>query len=231
MSRDVFTKQEELTYLSSYISKQIKKKFGKGPEACYTSISDQYVVINIKKFMTQIESELIRKDEHLIAQTIRSTIMKDLLSPLIDTLQEMFGKLIATIYQDWNFHNNTGILIGIFQEKQQFKNDGDHIEFQILKDEFMKQSETSIFRPENISVDKINIDTVVIKCSDLLMPIEKMMIDKGYVHILQEREQIIRNRFRSNKSRFERILSKDLEDIYLIWDYENNNSYTIFSGK
>lgn len=230
MSKDVLTKQEELTYLSSLLSKQIKTKFGKGPEACFTFNSDQYVVIHIKRFMTQVETELIKKNEIATARLLRSIIMVDLFASLKDTLQEMVEKEILQFYQDWNFHHNTGILIGVVGGEQ-VNSEKASPEVQSLKAEIVKQSEMLYDHPQKIEIERVSPETTVIKCSDFLSPMEMMLIDKGYVQHLQEREEIIRNRYMGFRSNYEKILSKKIEDIFMVWDYKNNVNYTVFSGR
>ncbi|WP_010677816.1 Na-translocating system protein MpsC family protein [Bacillus timonensis] len=226
MSRSIIIKQEELTHISSYVSKLIKSKFGKGPETCYTSISDQYIVVHIKKFMTKIEYELVIKDDFATAAKIRKKIMADLLDPIQETLEEMCEKPIIEIYQDWNFRKNTGVLLAVVKptEKIELENS---LEFMFLRNEISKQSEFYRYHPNEMEFTKIGERIYIIRCAGYILPIEKILIEKG-MHILEERENNIRKKYDANIKRFNKIINNEIRDIFMIWNYETDESYKIF---
>ncbi|MEH7384473.1 Na-translocating system protein MpsC family protein [Bacillus sp. JJ1521] len=229
MSRSNITKQEELTHISSYVSKLIKSKFGKGPETCFTSISDQYIVVHIKKFMTKIESELLKKEDFATAGKIRKNIMKDLLDPIQEMLEETCGKPIIQIYQDWNFQKNTGVLLAVVNVGQRGKVENS-LEFMLLRNEISKQSEFYQYQPNELDFTKIGDTIYIIRCAGYILPIERILIEKG-MHILEEREEIIRKRYDASIYRFNKIINNDIHDIFMIWNYEINESYKIFYCK
>lgn len=229
MSRSNITKQEELTHISSYVSKLIKSKFGKGPETCYTSISDQYIIVHIKKFMTKIETELVKKEDFATVGRIRKNIMEDLLEPLQETLEEICDKKIIRIYQDWNFQKNTGVLLAIVNKGQRGEMEKS-LEFMLLRNEISKQSEFYQYQPHELDFTKIGDTIYIIRCAGYLLPIEKILIEKG-MHILEERENNIRKRYDANIHRFNKIINNEIHDIFMIWNYENDESYKIFYCK
>ncbi|WP_335423329.1 Na-translocating system protein MpsC family protein [Bacillus sp. JJ1566] len=229
MSRSNITKQEELTQISSYVSKLIKNKFGKGPETCYTSISDQYIVVHIKKFMTKIEHELVKKEDFATACKIRKKIMKDLFDPIQETLEEIYDKPLIQLYQDWNFHKNSGVLLGIVKTEQKAEMENS-LEFMLLRNEISKQSEFYQYQPHELDFTKIGETIYIIRCAGYILPIERILIEKG-MHILEERENNIRKRYEANRYRFNKIINNEINDIFMIWNYEQDESYKIFYCK
>ncbi|MCC3358443.1 Na-translocating system protein MpsC family protein [Bacillus sp. REN16] len=229
MSRSSITKQEELTQISSYVSKLIKSKFGKGPETCYTSISEQYIVVHIKKFMTKIECELTKKEDFETAIRIRSSIMEDLLDPIQEMLEETCNKQISQLYQDWNFFKNTGVLLAVVKSEQKFEGENS-LEFMLLRNEISKQSEFYQYQPKEQTFAKIGEKIYIIRSAGYLLPIERLLIEKG-MHILEERENRIRSRYDTNLYRFNKIIKNEITDIFMIWNYEKDESFKIFHCK
>jgi len=229
MSMRNITKQEELTHISSYVSKLIKSKFGKGPETCYTSISDQYIVIHIKKFMTKIEYELVKNKDFATADKIRKNIMEDLLDPIQETLGEICGKSITNLYHDWNFQKNSGVLLATMKAEKPIEVENS-LEFMLLRKEISKQSEFYQYQPNEQSLTKIGDTIYILRTAGYILPIERILIEKG-MHILKERENTIRKRYDANRHRFNKIINNEIRDIFMIWDYEKDESYKIFYCK
>ncbi|MDR4887939.1 Na-translocating system protein MpsC family protein [Fredinandcohnia sp. QZ13] len=229
MSMRNITKQEELTHISSYVSKLIKSKFGKGPETCFTSISDQYIVIHIKKFMTKIEHELVKKEDFATAGEIRTRITEELLDPIQETLGEICDNPITNLYQDWNFQKNSGVLLAVVNSEQQRKVENS-LEFMLLRKEISKQSEFYQYQPYEQSLTKIGEKIYIIRTAGYILPIERILIEKG-MHILKERENNIRKKYHANRHRFNKIINNEIHDIFMIWDYDKDENYKIFYCK
>ncbi|WP_449538841.1 Na-translocating system protein MpsC family protein [Ferdinandcohnia sp. Marseille-Q9671] len=229
MSRSHVAKQEELTHISSFVSKLIKTKFGKGPETCFTTISDHYILVHIKKFMTKIEFELVNMDDIETANLIRTKIMKDLFDPLQETLEELCEKKISHLYQDWDFEKNTGVLLLIVDVGEKV-NTENTLEFMLLRNEVSRQSEFYQYQPNDLDMVKIGASVYIIRCSGYLLPIERLLMEKG-MHLLEERENNVRKNYQTNITRFNKIINKEIDDIFMIWDYEKDVSYKIFYCK
>ncbi|MGM0875983.1 MAG: Na-translocating system protein MpsC family protein [Bacillota bacterium] len=75
---------EELTYLNSYISKVLKRNFGKGPATCFTTHTNDKMFIYIKHFITPAEGVLIKNKEDHLAHKTRSVILKTIFDELKD---------------------------------------------------------------------------------------------------------------------------------------------------
>ncbi|MFS0862547.1 Na-translocating system protein MpsC family protein [Fredinandcohnia sp. 179-A 10B2 NHS] len=224
-------KQEELTYISSFISKLIKTKFGKGPETCYTTFSDNYVVVHVRRFMTQIEEELINKNENKAAKIIRTSLTEDLFEGMKEKLQERFEKTVSVVYQDWNFSNNSGILLFVLEGDACRENRDLGLKAELLKNEIVKRSEFSFNQPREFDVTNLGNDIYIARCAGYLVPVERTIYEKGYLYLLEEREIEIRNNYLKNIGRFERILLKELDGVFLVWDYQEDVLYTIFYCK
>ncbi|MFT4413852.1 Na-translocating system protein MpsC family protein [Fredinandcohnia humi] len=231
MFRETKQKQEELTYISSFVSKLIKTKFGKGPETCFTTVSDNYIVIHVKKFMTQIEDELINKEEIKAAQNIRTLLTVDLFHPLQEMLQSLLHVSILQVHQDWNFASNTGVILLFLGDKRGGEERENALTFELLKNEVIKRSEFALYQPKTLDIKKISSEIYIIRSTGFLLPIEKSILTKGYQYLLEEREREIRENYQKNRNRFERILLKDIEDIFMIWNYQDDVTYTVIYCK
>ncbi len=229
MSRRIITKQEELTQISSYVSKLIKSKFGKGPETCYTSLSERFIVIHIRRFMTKVEEELVKKDDLATARKIRTKITEDLFEPIRETLEEQWGKEVTQLYQDWNFQKNTGVLLAVVKAEELPARESS-LEFMLLRNEINKQSEFYKYQPQELELTKVTSSIYIFKCGGYLLPIERLLMEKG-MHILEERENNVRKNYEANVHRFNKIINNEIDTIFMIWNYEEDLSYKIFYCK
>jgi uncharacterized protein YbcI len=55
--------QKKEDYISSYISKLLRKKFGRGPQSCQTTISKNHLVTYIRGFLSPMENVLLEQGQ------------------------------------------------------------------------------------------------------------------------------------------------------------------------
>ncbi|MBD8070857.1 Na-translocating system protein MpsC family protein [Bacillus sp. PS06] len=216
---------EELTALSSYTSKIIKKKFGKGPENCFTQISDQFIVIHLKKYITPIEEALISEGKIQVAESIRNTVMKDIYHSLNDMLMSTFGKRVEAFYTDWNYLNNTGVILGEWEE-QTYSNAEPGLELKV-ESEFRLYGDQLVQQIKEVDLDQLSQNMYVVKCKADLMPIEKLLLKKGLVELMKEREKEIRQFYHSQTKSLTSIFKKEIEQLFLFWNYEKETYYLL----
>lgn len=72
----VMTDQKKEEYISSYISKLLRKKFVRGPQSCQTTVSKNYLVTYIRGFLSLMEDILLE-----YGQTSTLNMRETLLSP------------------------------------------------------------------------------------------------------------------------------------------------------
>jgi uncharacterized protein YbcI len=217
---------EELTMISSYTSKLIKKTFGKGPENCFSQLSDQYIVIYIKKFMTPIEEVLVNKGKLELAESIRHTVMKEIYLLLKDALHSSFGKTVSKFYTDWDYLDNAGVILGEWEERSTFNKELPLTKN--LKSQVLSYGSQLLQQINDVTINRIGQNIYVVKCKADLSPIEKVLLEKGLVDLLKEREREIRLYYSSCKKSLEKIFIKEIEAIFMYWDYEKASYYILF---
>ncbi|MFC4319936.1 Na-translocating system protein MpsC family protein [Litchfieldia salsa] len=229
MSRNIdniIDQHEELTMISSYTSKLIKKTFGKGPESCFSQLSDQYIVIYIKKFMTPIEEVLVSKGKLTLAESIRNTVMKEIYLSLTDTLHNTLGKKVYKFYTDWDYINNIGVIWGEWEESTPSNKELPIAKS--LKSQVLLYGQELFQEITDLSIERIGHTVYLAKCNVDLLPIEKVLLEKGLVELLKENEREVRHFYSSRKKSLEKVFNREIEAIFMCWDYSMNSFYILF---
>ncbi|QOR67247.1 DUF2294 family protein [Cytobacillus suaedae] len=221
--------REDLAYLSSSLSKRLKQKFGKGPETCFASLKDDMLSIHIKKFITPAEEVLIESENNSLTLKFRSVIMQAILNDFISEVMSEYQIEIETAFHDWNYENNSGMIL--FKINQPVNIEDEYPFFagnRVIQT--LQHVSSNIHKvPTNCKVIRLNANLYVIECQEIMLDIEKVLYKKGYEEILIERSKEIRNSYTQHIPLFEEALGRRIESLFIMWDYENDNGYVLFS--
>ncbi|WP_188207882.1 Na-translocating system protein MpsC family protein [Alkalibacillus aidingensis] len=223
--------QEDLLMLNTTLSKLLKRWFGKGPENCFTSFHENKLIINVNNFTTPAEGTLIENDKCQLAYEFRCGVMDVVKNQFTDTLNQSFGLKFNYFHSDWNFSDNSALLL--FQNEHSNWDD-DRIGTK-LKTELTHQIECvgkdMHQTPAKTQVVKINPKMFAVKCDGVMVQVEKQLYAQGHIKILQQRSFEIRDAYQDQYKVFESVFGKAIENIYMIWDYRNDQSYIFFCTK
>lgn len=218
--------QQKLLDISSFTSKLLRKNFGRGPESCHAFLNDRYLVFYIKGFLSPMECILLAKGNADSIDVSRGIVMQTVLAQLKGVLELEFERDIADYYHDWNYPNNTGIIIAVFEaEIDTFAPPvEDFPECKALIEEVARISELVEKVPEQIQAYRITPKLYLVKRLGILVPIEKALIAKGYEDKLLVTKDELEKSFYHRDGRFEVIFQQPVADIFVDWNIHDDNS-------
>jgi uncharacterized protein YbcI len=218
-------KKEE--YISSYISKLLRKKFGRGPRSCHTTVSQNYLVTYIGGFLSPMEDILLQHGQNKYVDHARNVIITHLLDEIKGVIQITFDVEVEEYYHDWNFPNNSGILIFILDTEagQKIKPD---IDIQRLELEVGRISLLVEKVPDKINTWPISPSIFLIERKGILVQIEKALIDKGFENELKFTKDELEKSYFHRYGRFEDIFHTSVKDIFIDWNFKEDKSYMAF---
>jgi uncharacterized protein YbcI len=68
----------------------------------------------------------------------------------------------------------------------------------------------------------------VIESKEVLLQLESLVYEQGNLDLLLYQAREIKSGYLKNKNLFEDLFTRIIEDIFIVWDYENNRNYLIF---
>jgi uncharacterized protein YbcI len=219
--------QHKEEYLSSYISKLLRKKFGRGPQSCYTTICRNYLVTYIRGFLTPMEDVLLQQGQSKYVDHARAVIIDHLLDEVKGVIQVTLDVDVEEAYHDWNLPNNSGILMFVL-EREVEPPANVVFDLQRLESEIGRISLLVEKVPDKIHTYPISPSIVLIEREGILVPIEKALISRGFQQELQfTKDQLEKTHFH-REGRFEEIFQKSVRDIFIDWNFKKDKSMMAF---
>lgn len=218
---------DKVEYISSYISKLLRRNFGKGPQACRTTVTKNHLVTYLRGFLTPMEDILLQKGQNREVDDVRTVIINHLLDEIKGVIKVTLGVDVEDYYHDWNFPNNSGILIFVLDEEagQVSKADIDtpRLEAEIGRISFLVQKV-----PDKIYTYPISPSIYLVERSGILVQIEKALIAKGFERELKFTKDELEKTYFHRDGRFEDIFNKPVRDIFIDWNFKADKSLMAF---
>jgi uncharacterized protein YbcI len=219
--------QEDLLSLSSSVSKIIKRGFGRGPETCYSTIKGNRLYISLRNFMSPAEEILADRKEYSIVTRFRSTVITALSEELLQEASNTVGVPFETLYQDWNYVTNSGILLLVNNNPLPELTFDNQLERRLLQ--LIRMVGSQIHKvPRETKLIKFTQNTCAIEFNGVLSSLECLLIEKGNSDLLLDHSCQIKLAYYQHKELFEDLFNRVIEDLFMMWDPENNKSYLIF---
>lgn len=218
---------EDITNLNSYISKILKRSFGKGPAACYTFLTDEMMFINIKNFITPVEEVLIKKSEEHLAHRARMIIFDAIFEQIQEEVKRVLDIDYTSMCYDWSFKHNTGLIIltkdaPLIQTTQQTIDGNESI------NTIKKVCSTIHNTPVQIKhVSQTSTVTYIIY-SGFMSKIEHALYGKGYGELLIEWSNELKDEYKQNKRLFEKVFKAAIDDNFVFLDFEKDRGMLVF---
>ncbi|WHY01153.1 Na-translocating system protein MpsC family protein [Neobacillus sp. DY30] len=215
--------QKKEDYISSYISKLLRKKFGRGPQSCQTTVSKKHLVTYIRGFLSPMEDILLEKGQNKYVDYARNVIITHLLDEIKGVIQVSLDVEVVEYYHDWNFPNNSGVLMFVLdtETEQVYKTDVDiqRVESEVGRISFMVQKV-----PDKINTYPISPSIYLIERRGILIQIEKALIEKGFENELKYTKDELEKTYFHRNGRFEDIFNKSVRDIFIDWKLKEDKS-------
>lgn len=218
---------DKTEYISSYISKLLRRNFGKGPQTCRTTVTRNHLVTYLRGFLTPMEDILLQKGQNREVDDVRTVIINHLLDEIKGVIKVTLGVDVEDHYHDWNLPNNSGILIFVLDEEagQVSKADIDipRLEAEIGRISFLVQKV-----PDKTYTYPISPSIYLVERSGILVQIEKALIAKGFERELKFTKDELEKTYFHRDGRFEDIFNKPVRDIFIDWNFKTDKSLMAF---
>ncbi|SEM93440.1 Uncharacterized protein YbcI [Mesobacillus persicus] len=224
----VYTTQDDLLYLSSRFSKTLKSRFGKGPETCYVVSQDNRLFIYIGNFMTPAEEVLVANNQVNMANNFRASVINVICKEFINEASKTLGLKFHSCFHDWNYDTNKGIFIIESNDIQ--STDHKEVYFEKGLFEVMGRIISKVHKtPERFEILKWNQSVCVVECREVLLSMDRYLFRQGYSDILLEHSREMKTFLKSQKDQLKLVFNREVEDLFIIWDYEKDRSIIVFS--
>ncbi|WP_167577770.1 Na-translocating system protein MpsC family protein [Ammoniphilus sp. YIM 78166] len=226
-------KTEQLKHISSYTSKLLRQKFGKGPESCHASYGSRYIVLYLRKFICPMEEVLLAQNQYETVTHSRHTIIETILVELKGVIQVTMDVEVLEFYHDWSYENNNGIIVAYVQDGQAdfAPEESDFPEKTALEQEVSRLSFQLQKLPGTIESFKISPKIYIVIRYETLVYIEKALIHKGYGKVLKITKNEYEKKLLHSDGRFEQIFGNKVTDIFCDEDFSLDKALTIFFTK
>ncbi|WP_074433074.1 Na-translocating system protein MpsC family protein [Neobacillus dielmonensis] len=219
--------QHTLSDISSFVSKLLRKNFGKGPISCHAYAKDRFLVFYIRGFLSPMEKVLIENDNLDNIVISRNIVMESVLNELKGLLELNYQQDVEYLYHDWNYANNTGMITAVFEKVVPSFESSVH--FPKYEDFIAEIERLTILiqkKPKQIQAFQITSKVYLVIREGILVPIEKAMIQKGYEQKLLVVKDELEKSFCQRNGRFEQIFKKQIGDMFVDWNLKEDKSLT-----
>lgn len=219
--------QEDLQSLSSTFSKLLKRRLGKGPENCNVMYRGSHLYVHMRNFMTPAEEVLINTNKVNLAVLFRSAVIDFVVKEYIPEASKVLDLSFDYFYQDWNYESNTGmVLLENRRRRNEQKIEGVYEDdlYRLVKEVGSHHHKS----PSSIRMVKFTQNICAIETKEVLSQLGRMVFEKKNVDLLIRHAHETKMGYLKHRKSFERVFNRLIDDIFIMWDYENDRSYLIF---
>ncbi|WP_010677815.1 Na-translocating system protein MpsC family protein [Bacillus timonensis] len=220
--------QEKLKYISSYTSKLLRSKFGRGPESCFAGTADHFLVLHIRGFVSPMEEVLLQENQHIQVDRARDVVIKSILAELKGVFQVTLETEVKVFSHDWNFPNNTGVIIAELDQTLVPMEKNEEVNFLLLESEVERISCLVEKTPEETLSFQITPKIFIVKREGILVPIEKALIEAGFEKELHFTKDELEKSYFHRHGKFDQVFHRSVTDIFIDWNFKNDNSLICF---
>ncbi|HZG58578.1 DUF2294 domain-containing protein [Paenibacillus sp.] len=228
--------QEELKKISSYASKLLRQKFGRGPESCFASAASRFLVITIKGFLSPMEEVLLQHDKEDSVDRTRSIIVSSMLPELRGVISVSLGVEVERFYHDWNYANNAGVIVAMFEQELPFVRTHpaaipQKIDIDAFREEINRISAYVQRVPDHLDIHQISPKLIVVMKLGILIPIEKALLGRGFDRELRLAKDELEKQHFQQSPMFSRVLGGPLDNVFIDWNFLEDESMVCFQLK
>lgn len=217
----------KVDYISSYVSKLMRKNFGRGPQSCQAFVSRNHVVIYIRGFLAPMEEILLKRGHSKEVDYARKLIIRNLLEEIKGVIQVTLEEVSNEYYDDWNYPNNTGVLVFVFAKEEEQSVIAD-LDIPKLESEISRISLLVQKVPNKIHTYSIHPSVYIIERIGILIQIEKALVERGFEQELRFTKDELEKSYFHRFGRFEDIFRKQVRDIFVDWNFNKDKSLMVF---
>ncbi|MBZ5203072.1 DUF2294 family protein [Planomicrobium chinense] len=214
--------------VSGYMSNLLRKHFGKGPTSVYVTIRRPYIAIHFRGFLSPMEAILLKQNEWKRVLETRDLLMNELKPQIQTELLKLAGLDFAELYADWNLPMQSGLIIGVMDEKAtaatlQWPTELNRKTFH-KKIEQVKEAVER--KPGSIESIWLSNRTLLVKQTEIMVGIERALIAEGYGEILKLVKRPL-ERSMLYEAGLEETLQRKVIEIFMDWNFDQDVGYLV----
>ncbi len=215
-----------ITQATSYTTKLLRNRFGKGPESVSIHLCTNCVVFHLKNFISPVEKFLISQEEEEAFRYTRDLIMKSVLPELRSFLQYQLNMNVLDWYYDWGLHHASGVIVALLGPEITPTPDYKHK--QIIHQQIIQTTSALQRTPEYIDSWWVNTRMLFIFRRGTTNLLEKEFITLGYEHMLRVTKDRLEKRLLQKRTDIESMVGRQIADLYVDWNFEQDHSMIIY---
>lgn len=181
----------------------------------------------MRNFITPAEEVLIKQDKLELAVNFRSSIINAVTEEYIPEVSKVLGISFDYFFHDWNYDKNTGILLLHNSQSDHVENIDNSLERNLFT--LIENVGSSYYKkPAYLKVVKFTQNICAIESKEVLLPLDRLVYEKGNMELLLHQAWEIKSGYWKNKGKFEGLFNRLIEDMFMMWDYKNNRNYLVF---
>jgi uncharacterized protein YbcI len=213
--------------ISGYIGRLLRENFGRGPGNVFCTFSSPFVTVYITSFLSPMEKTLIGNRQSVYVQKTRDLLMETLEEEIKSYIEANTQEKVKEFYYDWNLEGKTGMFLLILDDNHGVTCDG-YKNMDLIHQEMIELSIEAEKPPQKITSKMLNARTLLIIREGILVSIEKELIKIGFPETLKIAKRNLEKRLMNNhKNNFENLLSCQIIDSFVDWNFGQDKSYTI----
>ncbi|MBW7453945.1 Na-translocating system protein MpsC family protein [Paenibacillus sepulcri] len=222
--------KEISSQLSSFISKLLRDRFGKGPESIHISYDSRCITMHLRNFIGPVEKLMLHQQKEEAFRDTRKLVMDSLIPDLNEYIKDTLHQEIEEFFYDWDLEHHSGIMVGLFSGEK--NNEDDSYEGKDAIHERVGHI-TQICEkiPDRIHSYWTNSRTLIIIRYGLLIKIEKQLLDLGYEGTLRISKRVLEKHHFAHDVDMKQILGKTVEGLFLDWKFERDKSILVYTFK
>lgn len=191
-------------------------------------LNEHCLLVQLHHFLDDEMENLIFREDLDVFRSIRELMMEYALKDIQSQLLEQFGLPLKEIYYDWDEHDQSSMIIGMFHNQVL------DMEQRYYPNQKMVHEQVSLVThivekyPDTIRSFWADPYTLVMMRQGLLVRIEQEMVKEGFQEVLRKTKRKA-EKTEFLKSEIESVIERKLKSMYVDWDFKKDQSVLVYS--
>lgn len=219
--------REMISQSTSYVTKLLRSRFGKGPQSVKIVLSERCIVFQLRNFISPVEDFLLVHNEEETFRYTRELVMNAVLEDLQTFLQQELGLPISDMYYDWGVHNASGMIVGLLEVDSSDKAP-DYDGKEALERSLSDILEEIQKRPEHMDSWWVDASTLCVYRRGITKLIELELVELGHLDLLKTAKRRLEKRLIAQHVDTGKHIGKSQYELYLDWDFGRDDGIILY---
>ncbi|MFV8826221.1 Na-translocating system protein MpsC family protein [Alkalihalobacterium sp. APHAB7] len=211
--------------MSSYLSKLIRKNFGRGPQSCQSTVCKKIFTTYIRGFISPMEEVLLEQGHQEQVEKARAVLINHVVDQLKGVVEVSLNCEIVEWYHDWNLPNNSGLIILLLdRELTSEVRPSEQVDMEKLEEEVARISLMAQKVPDQIHIYPVSANIYIVERKRILITIEKALLAKGFEEELIMTKDKLEKKYFHNYGKFDKIFNREVKEIFIDWCFKEDKS-------